>query len=62
MTSYEFELAAGGANQKILWSAGMGDIAPARFSAAGRRWQIELKISDKLGRLKDHEMVVSAVK
>lgn len=62
MTSYQFDVVAGEAKIKIAWSAGMGDIGPTRFFAAGKQWQLELKISDTLGRLKDNEMVVSAVK
>lgn len=61
MTFHEFEVTAGGDKQKVSWSSGMGDIGPARFTAAGKVWQIELRFSDRLGRLKDGEMVVSAV-
>lgn len=62
MTFHEFEITSGGDKQKVSWSSGTGDIGPARFTAAGKMWQIELRFSDRLGRLKDSEMVVSALK
>ncbi len=59
MTFRQFEIDDGKAKQKVSWSSGMGDIGPAFFTAAGKRWQIELRSSDKLGKLRDDEMVVS---
>jgi hypothetical protein len=47
--------------QTVSWSAGTGDIAPARFTVNGAEFQLELSHSDKLGALREDEMVVSRV-
>jgi hypothetical protein len=42
----------------VSWSSGSGDIAPTAFEIGGKRYELELKISDKLGKLADGELVV----
>lgn len=56
---YDFKIEAGGKEQKVSWSAGTGDIAPARFEVGGRTFQLELSMADKIGQLKENQMVVS---
>lgn len=59
---HDFKVRAKGDEQTVSWSAGTGDIGPARFKVNGTSFQIELSRSDKLGALRDDEVVVSSVK
>ena len=59
---HDFKVRAKGDEQTISWSAGTGDIGPTRFKVNGTDFQIELSRSDKLGTLRDDELVVSSVK
>jgi hypothetical protein len=43
----------------ISWSSGTGDIGPTIFHVGNEQFWLELKRSDKLGKLKDDELVVS---
>lgn len=43
----------------VSWSAGTGDIGPRQFAIAGKEFWLELVHSDKLGRLKDDQLVVT---
>lgn len=47
---------------KVAWSAGTGDIGPSVFIIGWKKFQLELKRSDKLGKLKDDELVVQPVR
>jgi hypothetical protein len=58
---HDFKVRGKGDEQTVSWSAGTGDIGPTRFVVNGTQFQIELSRSDKLGRLRDDEMVVSSV-
>jgi len=60
--SYDFKVRERDREQAVSWSTGTGDIGPSRFKVAGVDFQIELSRSDKLGPLREDEMVVSAVK
>lgn len=60
--TYDFKVRGKGDEQTVSWSAGTGDIGPTRFRVDGVDFQIELARSDKLGLLREDEMVVSAVK
>lgn len=42
----------------ISWSSGTGDIAPTVFEIGGKNYELELRISDKLGKLAENELVV----
>lgn len=42
----------------VSWSSGTGDIGPAVFEIGGKKYALELDISEKLGILADHELVV----
>lgn len=59
MTFYDFRIATPAGNQTISWSSGTGDIGPAVFKVGGEQFWLELKRSDKQGKLKDSELVVS---
>ena len=56
---HDFRVTSGKTVQTISWSAGTGDIGPVLFEVQGERYALELKRADKLGRLKDNELVVS---
>jgi hypothetical protein len=58
---HDFKVRSNGDEQTVSWSAGTGDIGPTRFIVNGTQFQIELSRSDKLGKLRDDEMVVSFV-
>lgn len=59
MIFYDFRVTSPAGNQTISWSSGTGDIGPAVFKVGGEQFWLELKRSDKLGKLKDNELVVS---
>lgn len=42
----------------VSWSSGTGDIAPTAFEIGGKTYELELKISDKLGKLAENELVI----
>ena len=56
---YDFIVRCKTGEQTISWSAGTGDIAPARFTVNGDEFQLELSRSDKLGTLREDEVVVT---
>lgn len=59
---YDFKITANGQAQTISWSSGTGAIGPRRFKISGeKRFQLELQISDKLGKLELDELVISEV-
>lgn len=59
---HDFKARSKGNEQTISWSAGTGDIGPSHFKVDGADFQIELSRSDKLGPLREDEMVVSSTK
>ena len=56
---YDFRVNSAQGTQTISWSSGTGDIAPVLFRVGGEGFTLELQHSDKLGQLKDSELVVS---
>lgn len=42
----------------VSWTSGIGDIAPTAFEIGGKNYELELKISDKLGKLAENELVI----
>jgi hypothetical protein len=60
-TAHDFNVRFGKAEQKVSWSAGTGDIGPARFTVRGTAFDLELSRSDQLGPLRDDELVVTRV-
>ena len=59
---HDFKVRAKSDEQTVSWSAGTGDIGPTRFKVNGTDFQIELSRSDRLGALREDEVVVSSVK
>ncbi|MEZ4870203.1 MAG: hypothetical protein R3C14_53230 [Caldilineaceae bacterium] len=55
---YEFKVTQDTQSQIITWSAGTGDIGPTQFVVDGQTYWLELRLSDKLGPLAEHELVV----
>jgi hypothetical protein len=55
---YDFRISRGKTEKVVSWTPGTGDIAPARFEIAGKNYQLELRHSDQLGKLKDNELVI----
>lgn len=58
---HDFKVRSKGDEQTVSWSAGTGDIGPTRFRVQGAPFQIELSRSDKLGPLREDELVVYPV-
>jgi hypothetical protein len=58
---HDFKVRGKGGEQTVSWSAGTGDIGPTRFKVNGTGFQIELSHSDKLGSLREDELVVSSI-
>lgn len=56
---HDFTATRGTETVKISWSSGTGDIGPASFVFGGKTFLLELRHSDKLGKLRDDELVVS---
>ncbi|HWM26748.1 MAG TPA: hypothetical protein VNP98_18165 [Chthoniobacterales bacterium] len=59
---HDFKVRGRGDEQTVSWSAGTGDIGPTRFRVNGVDFQVELSRSDKLGSLREDELVVSSIK
>jgi hypothetical protein len=55
---YDFNVSKGKAEQIVSWTSGTGDIGPMDFEIGGKRYQLELRHSDKLGKLKHNELVI----
>jgi hypothetical protein len=55
---YDFKITKEKTEKAVSWTAGTGDIAPARFEISGKHYQLESRHSDKLGKLKDNELVI----
>ncbi len=58
---YDFVAKTEHGSVPVSWSSGTGEIAPTRFKIGADEFEIELKRSDKLGPLKDDELVVTAL-
>ncbi len=55
---YDFKISQGTNEKMVPWTASTGDIGPMDFEVGGKHYQIELRHSDKLGKLKDDELVI----
>jgi hypothetical protein len=55
---YDFKVSSGKTEKTVSWSAGTGDIGPVEFEVGDKHYQLELRRSDKLGKLKDNEFVI----
>jgi hypothetical protein len=54
----DFKVRAANIEKVVSWSSGTGDIGPAEFEIGGKRFVLELRRSDKLGKLNENEMVI----
>ena len=55
---YDFKVSKGPAEKMVSWSTGTGVIDPTDFEIGGKHYQLELRHSDKLGKLNDNELVI----
>ena len=55
---YDFKISNGSTEKTVSWSAGAGDIGPVEFQVGDKHYQLELRRSNKLGKLKDNELVI----
>ena len=55
---YDFKVSRGKSEKVISWTTGTGVIDPTDFEIDGKRYLLELRHSDKLGKLKENELVI----
>jgi hypothetical protein len=55
---YDFKVRNSNIEKVVSWSSGTGDIGPVEFEIGGKRYQLGLRHSEKLGKLKDNEFVI----
>jgi hypothetical protein len=56
---YDFKVRTPSIEKIVSWSSGTGDIGPVEFEIGGKRFLLELRRSDKLGKLNENELVIS---
>jgi hypothetical protein len=54
----DFKITRERAEKVISWTTGTGIIDPTDFEFEGKRYHLELRRSEKLGKLKDNELVI----
>ncbi len=55
---HDFKIQTQSEEKTVSWTSGTGDIAPTIFEIDGKNYALELKISDKLGKLAENEFVI----
>ena len=55
---YDFKVSKANTEKMVSWTTGTGVIDPLDFDIDGKHYQLELRHSDKLGKLKDNELVI----
>jgi hypothetical protein len=55
---YDFKVRTANVEKVVSWSSGTGDIAPVDFEIGSKRFFLELRRSDKLGKLNKDELVI----
>ena len=55
---YDFKITRGKTDKVVSWTTGTGIIAPTDFEFDGKPYHLELRRSEKLGKLKDNELVI----
>jgi hypothetical protein len=55
---YDFKISRGKTENMVSWTTGTGVIDPTDFEFDGKRYHLELRRSEKLGKLKDNELVI----
>src|SRR5206468_5383562 len=56
---YDFKVRTANIEKVVSWSNGTGDIGPVEFEIGSKRFLLELRRSDKLGKLEENELVIS---
>jgi hypothetical protein len=54
----DFRVARGGKTQTVSWTTGTGIIEPTAFTFAGKNYTLELRRSERRGKLGDSELVI----
>jgi len=55
---YDFKVSKGKTEKMVSWTTGTGVIDPTDFEIGGKHYQLELRHSDKLGKLQENELVI----
>jgi len=55
---YDFKMSKGKTEKMVSWTTGTGVIDPTDFEFDGKSYHLELRRSEKLGKLKDNELVI----
>ena len=55
---YDFKVSKGKTEKVVSWTTGTGIIDPTDFEFDGKRYHLELRRSEKLGKLNDNELVI----
>jgi len=55
---YDFKVRTANIEKVVSWSSGTGDIGPVEFEIGSKRFLLELRRSDKLGKLNKDELVI----
>jgi len=55
---YDFKVSKGKAEKMVSGTTGTSVIDPTDFDIGGKHYQLELRHSDKLGKLNDNELVI----
>jgi hypothetical protein len=55
---YDFKIARGKTEKVVSWTTGTGIIDPTDFEFDGKGYHLELRRSEKLGKLNDNELVI----
>ena len=55
---YDFKVNKGKAEKVVSWTTGTGVIDSTDFEIEGKHYQLELRHLDKLGKLKENELVI----
>jgi hypothetical protein len=55
---YDFKITRGKTEKVVSWTTGTGIIDPTDFEFDGKPYHLELRRSEKLGKLKNNELVI----
>lgn len=55
---YDFKVQNQIENITLSWTSGTGEIAPTAYQIGGNTYELELAMSDKLGKLAENELVI----
>jgi hypothetical protein len=58
---HDFRVVSGGVERKVSWTAGTGEVGPARFELPGGAYLLELVWSETAGRLSQDQLVIRPV-